>query len=78
MAPQIDTAQQRAEAIASKANECCYRMDGYEEEIEAMVLAALQQARRDALAEAVKCLDDNAHKGPDAAYVALNRLREGQ
>lgn len=35
-----------------------------------------QENRRAALLEAVKCLDDNAHKGPDAAYVALTRLAQ--
>lgn len=60
MASELDTAQRRAEAIASKANECCYRMDGYEEAIEAMVLDALQQARRAALLETAQVIRERA------------------
>jgi len=33
-----------ADEIAEKANECCYRSDGYEEEIRLVVLKALEKA----------------------------------
>lgn len=46
------TPQERAEAITSKANECCYRMGGYEEDIERIALEHLQATRRAALLEA--------------------------
>ena len=36
-----------AKALAEKANECCYRSDGYEEELEKLILAALETAYED-------------------------------
>ncbi len=38
------TAKERAEAIADKANDCCGRSDGYEEEIAALVLSHIEAA----------------------------------
>ena len=46
------TPQERAAAIADYANECCHRMDGYREDVEAKVLEALAATRRAALLEA--------------------------
>ncbi len=40
----MNTNTERAKAIAERANECCYRSDGYEADIEAFALALLQEA----------------------------------
>ena len=38
------TLKERAKAIAEKANECCYRSDGYEKRIENLAYRHLAQA----------------------------------
>lgn len=38
------TLEERAKMIASLANECCHRSDGYEEEVYAFALKHLQEA----------------------------------
>jgi hypothetical protein len=54
----------KAAAIAAKANECCYRSDGYEEELREMITAAINeataQARREAMEEAARHFDEKA------------------
>lgn len=38
------TLEEMADAIADKANECCYRSDGYREEVRDLALAFLESA----------------------------------
>jgi len=40
-----DDIRATAAAIAAKANECCYRMDGYEEDIRDQIAEALMAER---------------------------------
>lgn len=76
MAPPIDTAQRRAEALI-------HLLEGYEFSSEPCavdvqyVMKALQQARREALEEAVKVANENKHNGISRVLFALDRLREG-
>lgn len=107
MAPQIDTAQRRAEAIACEIHflniehvteHPRYCDDGYDGgcggkdgecdvlKTAKIVKEALQQARREALAEAVKVVNDynlshdhgkKATKACDDIAEMLDRLREG-
>jgi len=44
-------ARELAEGIADKANECCYRSDGYEENIAALAQTAILAGMREALRE---------------------------
>ncbi len=43
-----------AKEVAEYANRCCHRSDGYEEDVEALVLAKLQAAQADAYERAAK------------------------
>lgn len=81
MDPQIDTAQQRAEAI-KLANELMLPWQEEPKDLE-IIRAALQQTRRDALAEAANIAFDHACEDPQwcncnsVIYKELDRLREG-
>ncbi len=48
-----------AKEVAEYANRCCHRSDGYEEDVEALVLAKLQAAQADAFERAAKVCEDN-------------------
>lgn len=48
------TNEQRAKVIASKANECCNRSDGFEEEIYNLALHHIQEAYREGYRDADK------------------------
>lgn len=66
------TPEQRAAPIASAANECCYRSDGYEEDIAAQIAAAIRQAENDALERAaayVEGEDCTGHETAMALYI---------
>ena len=43
-----------ARKLAERANERCYRSDGYEEDLRELILAALREARANALDSAAK------------------------
>ena len=64
------TPQERAAAIADYANECCHRMDGYREDVEAKVLEALAATRRAALLEAAEVAEKRKNDS------ALGRVRD--
>ena len=40
----ITVLEAKASSLAEKANECCYRSDGYEEEMQQEILLALRAA----------------------------------
>lgn len=65
-------AKELAEGIADKANECCYRMDGYEENIAALAEAAILHGMREALRP-----DDESALYKASMAVRLMLLREG-
>ncbi len=44
----MTTLEDRARAIAEKANECCSRSDGYEEAITALAFGHLLEVQREA------------------------------
>ncbi len=79
---------ERANAIAEKANECCSRSDGYEEEIYALIIDALLAIERKTIERCAKWHDNqaeifagtidgeddaDAHRGCAAALRALQR-----
>lgn len=49
--------RERAKELASEANECCYRSDGYEKRIEKSILQAFQEVRREAIEEAISVVE---------------------
>jgi hypothetical protein len=54
--------QEEAQRIAELANECCYRMDGYEENIREQVEQALLAAEKRGREEAGKIADDYSER----------------
>ena len=71
------TPQERAEQLYGSLTCTTYR-EGYQDPDNDIALIAdvLQQTRRAALLEAIKCLDDTAHEGSDVGYVALTKLAQ--
>lgn len=59
-----------AKEIAARANECCYRTDGYEEEIEALVVEAIL-AEREACAAIAEGKDRNVAWTPREIAAAI-------
>lgn len=48
-----------AAELAAKANRCCYRSDGYEEDMKAAILEALNAAIKEALEAACKRVQED-------------------
>jgi hypothetical protein len=65
------TPEERAKPIAAIANECCYRSDGYEEDIAAQIARAIRQAENDVLERAAALLEDDEEYAPAAQWIRL-------
>lgn len=63
-----------AKEIAEYANTCCYRGDGYEEDVAARVLAKLIAAQADAYERAAKVCDELYDSG-GTAYGCADAIR---
>ena len=48
------TPEQRAFNLAEKANECCYRSDGYEEDLATLICEQIKDAEREAYQRGLK------------------------
>jgi len=64
-----------AKEVADYANQCCHRSDGYEEQVEALVLAKLQAAMQYAYADAAYLCDQMFNRAADADECA-DAIRE--
>jgi hypothetical protein len=61
--------------VAERANRCCHRSDGYEEQVESLVLAKLQAAMQYAYADASYLCDQMFNRASDADECA-DAIRE--
>lgn len=68
------TIEERAEALASKANECCYRSDGYEDDMKATILEHLR-AVVEACAEVAEYTDIGTYSAIEHALHIAQQIR---
>lgn len=61
-----------AKTIAAKANECCDRSDGFKEDIEALLLSALQENWNAAIEKAALIADD----ADEIAAIDIRKLKK--